>query len=124
MSEEASTAEPHDLEEIVLNVDVTPPCPSCSQPTILLARYPHSWRNNKGGTVSGFRKSVLCRVCDRDDSAAAPLVALYEEDGSFPADKLDVFGPLAEVWVENCRNTTVDEGLLNEQERLWRDGEL
>ncbi|MCT9114101.1 DUF6300 family protein [Streptomyces mirabilis] len=72
----------------------------------------------------GFRESVLCRVCDRDDSAAAPLVALYEEDGSFPADKLDVFGPLAEVWVENRRNTTVDEGLLNEQERLWRGGEL
>ncbi|WP_415925991.1 DUF6300 family protein [Streptomyces sp. AK02-04a] len=31
---------------------------------MLLARYPHSWRNNKGGTVSGFRGSVLCRVCD------------------------------------------------------------
>lgn len=124
MSEEASTGEPHDLEEIVLNVDVTPPCPSCSQPTILLARYPHSWRNNKGGTVSGFRESVLCRVCDRDDSAAAPLVAPYAEDGSFPADKLDVFGPLAAVWVENRRNTAVDEGLLNEQERLWRGGDL
>ncbi|MFE4995700.1 DUF6300 family protein [Streptomyces mirabilis] len=124
MSEEASTGEPHDLEEIVLNVGVTPPCPSCSQPTILLARCPHSWRNNKGGTVSGFRESVLCRVCDRDDSAAAPLVALYEEDSSFPADRLDVFGPLAAVWVEHRRNTTVDEGLLNEQERLWQDGEL
>ncbi|MFF2518382.1 DUF6300 family protein [Streptomyces sp. NPDC058086] len=58
----------------------------------------------KGGTVSGFREAVLCRVCDRDDSAAAPVIALYEEDGSFPADKLDVFGPLAEVWVENRRN--------------------
>ncbi|MFH9968322.1 DUF6300 family protein [Streptomyces mirabilis] len=124
MSEEASTGEPHDLEEIVLNVGVTPPCPSCSQPTILLARYPHSWRNNKGGTVSGFRESVLCRVCDRDESAAAPLIALYEEDGSFPADKLDVVGPLAEVWVEIRQNTAVDEELLNEQERLWRDGEL
>ncbi|MFE2611532.1 DUF6300 family protein [Streptomyces mirabilis] len=121
---EASKGEPHDLEEIVLNVDATPPCPSCSRPTILLARYPHSWPNNKGGTVSGFRESVLCRVCNRDDSAAAPLIALYEEDGSFPADKLDAFGPLAEVWVENRRNTTVDEGLLNEQERLWRDSEL
>ncbi|MEV5781348.1 DUF6300 family protein [Streptomyces sp. NPDC051639] len=124
MSEEASTGEPHDLEEIVLNVDVTPPCPNCSRPTILLARYPHSWPNNKGATVSGFRESVLCRVCDRDDSAVAPLIALCEEDGSFPADKLDVFGPLAEVWVEDRRNTAVDEGLLNEQERLWRSGEL
>ncbi|MGW2973820.1 DUF6300 family protein [Streptomyces mirabilis] len=124
MSEEASTGEPHDLEEIVLNVGVTPPCPSCSRPTILLARYPHSWRNNKGGTVSGFRGSVLCRVCDRDDSAAAPLVALYEEDGSFQAEKLDVFGPLAAVWVENRRNTAVDEGLLNKQERLWQDSDL
>ncbi len=74
------------LREIVLNVGRTPPCPSCSRPTILLARYPHSWRNNKGGTVSGFRGSVLCRVCDRDDSAAAPLVALDEEDGSFQAE--------------------------------------
>ncbi|MFJ9483067.1 DUF6300 family protein [Streptomyces mirabilis] len=123
MSEEASTGEPHDLEEIVLNVDATPPCPSCSQPTILLAKYPHTWGNNKGG-ISGFRESVLCRVCDRDDPAAAPLVALYEEDASFPADKLDVFGPLAAVWVETRRNTAVDEELLNEQERLWRGGEL
>ncbi|MFI5816844.1 DUF6300 family protein [Streptomyces sp. NPDC051643] len=79
---------------------------------------------DQGGTVSGFRESVLCRVCDRDDSAAAPLIALCEEDGSFPADKLDVFGPLAEVWVEDRGNTAVDEGLLNEQERLWRNGEL
>ncbi|MFF8029619.1 DUF6300 family protein [Streptomyces sp. NPDC007896] len=124
MSKVASTGEPYDLEEIVLNVGETPLCPSCSRPTILLARYPHSWRNNKGGTISGFRESVLCRVCDRDDPAAAPLVALFERDGSFPADKLDVFGPLAAVWVENRRNTTVDEGLLNEQERLWRGGEL
>ncbi|WUW36090.1 site-specific integrase [Streptomyces sp. NBC_01462] len=79
---------------------------------------------DQDGTVSGFRESVLCRVCDRAYSAAAPLIALCEEDGSFPADKLDVFGPLAEVWVEDRRNTAVDEGLLNEQERLWRNGEL
>ncbi|QIY69189.1 DUF6300 family protein [Streptomyces sp. RLB1-33] len=124
MSEEAGTGEPHDLEEIVLIVDVTPRCPSCSRPTVLLARYPHSWGNNRGGTVSGFREAVLCRFCDRDGPAAAPLIALYEEDGSFPADKLDVFGPLAAVWVENRRNTAVDEGLLNEQARLWRGGEF
>jgi hypothetical protein len=28
------------------------------------------------------------------------------------------------VWVENRRNTAVDEGLLNKQERLWQDSDL
>ncbi|MFI0813124.1 DUF6300 family protein [Streptomyces echinatus] len=39
------------LEEIHLRLDASPPCTRCEGPTLLLARFAHSWTNGNGQVV-------------------------------------------------------------------------
>ncbi|MET7573391.1 DUF6300 family protein [Streptomyces sp. NPDC005492] len=111
-------------ETILLKVEDTPACPQCGGPTLLLARFPHAWKNGLGRDVSGLREAVLCPGCHHGDPAAAELLALYAVDGHVSPENLDVFGGLVAAWVESVRQRTVDEGALNAEFELWKRGEL
>ncbi|MDH6629435.1 hypothetical protein M2271_007271 [Streptomyces sp. LBL] len=116
--------DPQGQDEILLKVDGTPQCPRCGSDTVLLARYQHSWKNNRGEDVPGIKEAVLCRGCDQTDPEAAELLALFTVDEQVTPENLETFGGLAAAWVESVRQRTVDEALLAAQHELWCRGEL
>ncbi|WP_411147391.1 DUF6300 family protein [Streptomyces sp. A30] len=117
-------SDPQGEDEILLKVEESPPCPRCGSNTVLLARYRHSWKNNRDEDVPGIKEAVLCRGCDQTDPAAAELLALFIVDEHVTPENLETFGGLAAAWVESVRQRKVDEALLTEQHELWRCGEL
>jgi len=111
-------------EEVFLKLEETPPCPLCGGATLLLARYPHAWKDSRGEDVSGIKESVLCAACDHGNAAAAELIALFDVDDQISPENRETFGGLAAAWVESVRHRTVDQALLQEQQELRRQGSL
>lgn len=118
------SSEGNDEGTVLLKVEDTPPCPQCDGSTLLLARFPHAWKNGLGRDVSGLRETVLCPSCHHSDPAAAELLALYAVDDHVSPENLDVFGGLVAAWVESVRQRTVDEEALTAEFELWKRGEL
>ncbi|MEW1550527.1 DUF6300 family protein [Streptomyces tsukubensis] len=119
-----TTQNPTGTEEVVLTLEETPPCPSCGQAALLLARFPHAWRNTGGREVAGIREAVLCAACDHDDAAAAELIALFTVDDQVSPENLETFSALTVAWVASVRQRTVDTVLLQEEHERWSRGEL
>ena len=67
-------------EGIVLQLADPPNCPPCGGPGLLLAQFPHEWKNTRGEDVHGFREAVLCPECDLGGPAADELLALFAVD--------------------------------------------
>ncbi|MFK0279530.1 DUF6300 family protein [Streptomyces sp. NPDC090499] len=118
------SSEVRDSETFLIKVDSTPSCLQCNGSTLLLAQFPHTWKNSFGQDVSGLREAVLCPSCDHGDPAATELLALYSVDGPVSPENLDVFGGLVAAWVESVRQRSVDEEALNAEFELWKRGEL
>ncbi|HCA85233.1 MAG TPA: hypothetical protein DEQ61_06895 [Streptomyces sp.] len=91
---------------------------------LLLAKFPHRWTKQDGGTVEGLREAVLCPPCEHTDPAAAALIALFAVDEELDLSNLPAFAELAAEWVEAARCRTVDLDALSEDEELWSRGEL
>ncbi|MBZ6260615.1 hypothetical protein KVH22_34430 [Streptomyces olivaceus] len=108
----------------LLNIDQTPPCPRCSALTQMVVRFPYSWKNGRGEDVRGMKEAVLCAVCDREDPAAAELMALFAIDETVAPDNLETLGALAASWAETVRQRTVDENLLAAEYEHWRREDL
>ncbi|GAA2613661.1 DUF6300 family protein [Streptomyces tubercidicus] len=81
-------------EEILLQLDTPPNCPQCEDESLLLARFPHSWRNASGDAVPGMREALLCRCCNRGEQPADALIALFTVDGLLDHHNVDTFGEL------------------------------
>lgn len=112
------------VEEITLRLDKPPDCPRCEGESLLLARFPHSWRNASGEVVPGIREAVLCRGCDRGERPADDLIALFAVDELLDHNNVDTFGELAAAWVESVRHRSADESMLADEEERWRRGDL
>jgi hypothetical protein len=111
-------------EGIVLQIEDSPPCPRCGGPGLLLVRHPHSWENQRGDTVTGFKETVLCLACDRDDPAAAELLALFLVDDQLDPANLSTFAALAGAWAGSIRPRTTDVTAFNGEYERWRHGKL
>lgn len=114
----------HAEEEVLLKVEETPPCPLCGGATLLLARFPHSWKNNSDEDVPGLKEALLCPACHHREPAAAELLALFAVDDHVRPENLDVFGGLVAAWVESVRQRSVDEEALSAEFAQWQRGEL
>lgn len=112
------------LEEILLKVEDTPPCPRCDGATLLLARFPYAWKNLREEDVVGFKEAVLCPGCHHREPAAAELLALFAVDDQVRPENMDVFGGLVASWVESVRHHTVDEEALSAEFAQWQRDEL
>ncbi|MFE9687129.1 DUF6300 family protein [Streptomyces sp. NPDC006285] len=111
-------------EEILVRIEATPPCPQCNETSLLLARFPYSWKNGRGEDVSGLREAVLCAGCHHGEPAAAELLALFAVDDQVSPPNQGAFGGLVAAWVESVRHRTVDLALLDEEHERWSRGEL
>ncbi|MDO0934238.1 DUF6300 family protein [Streptomyces sp. DG2A-72] len=101
-----------------------PPCPRCDTPVVLVARYPHAWRNRAGQRIDGLKESVLCRSCDANDPAAGELLALFAADGQLSAVRREAFDKLVHEWLNVIRDRTPNRTDLSSEEARWRAGEL
>ncbi|MFH8701984.1 DUF6300 family protein [Streptomyces chartreusis] len=113
-----------DEESFLVKVEDTPPCPQCAGSTLLLAQFPHTWKNRRGDDVSGLREAVLCPDCHHGEAEAVELLALFAVDSQVSPENLDVFGGLAAAWVESVRQRTVNEETLMAEFELWKRSEL
>ncbi|MGW3495752.1 DUF6300 family protein [Streptomyces sp. NPDC001020] len=111
-------------EEIHLRVDTTPPCTRCAGPTLLLARFPHSWRNTNGQRIEGLRESTLCSVCDRGNKDSDALLQLLTACDTLDVTDFEPFGGLVAAWVESLRQEYVDLDLLASEHEQWQRCEL
>ena len=111
-------------EEIVLQLADPPNCARCGRPGLLLAQFPHSWKNARFEDVNGLREAVLCPACDRGEPAADELLALFTVDDQVGLFNVELFGGLVAAWAESVRHREVDMALLEEQEQRWRDGDF
>ncbi|MGW7572387.1 DUF6300 family protein [Streptomyces sp. NPDC054765] len=111
-------------EEVTLQLDKPPDCPRCEGESLLLARFPHSWRNASGEVVHGNREAVLCRSCDRGAQPADELIALFAVDELLDQNNVEIFSALATAWVESVRQRSADESMLADEEECWRRGDL
>ncbi|MGP8301992.1 DUF6300 family protein [Streptomyces inhibens] len=111
-------------EEIVLRLDKPPNCPQCDGESLLLARFPHTWRNANGEVVPGMREALLCRGCSRGEQPADELIALFTVDELLDHNNVETFGELAAAWVESVRHRTADQAMLADEEECWRRGDL
>lgn len=114
----------HHEEEILLKFEEPAPCQRCDGVTVLLARYPHSWKNNRGEDVAGFKEELLCPACHHGEPAATELLALFAVDDQVSLENMEAFGGLVAAWVESVRQRTVDTELLGEEHVRWQRGEL
>ncbi|WP_432095833.1 DUF6300 family protein [Streptomyces sp. bgisy100] len=113
-----------DGDEILLKLEEVPPCPRCGGVALLLAQFPHAWRNGRDAAVSGLKEALLCPACDHGEPAAADLLALFAVDDQVGLDNLEVARRLLSAWVESVRHRTVDEEALSEEFDQWSRGEL
>ncbi|WP_274558090.1 DUF6300 family protein [Streptomyces spiramyceticus] len=111
-------------EEIVLQLADPPNCPPCGGPGLLLAQFPHSWKNARGEDVNGLREAVLCPACDCGEPAADELLALFAVDDQVGLSNFEVFGELVAAWVQSVRHRIVDEEALGAEYEQWKRGEL
>jgi len=111
-------------EEIHLRVDAPPPCTRCEGPTVLLARFPHSWTNSKGQRIEGLRESTLCPVCDQGKRDAEALLQLLAVCDKVDATGFESFGGLVAAWVESLRHEYVDLDVLTHEHEQWQHSEL
>ncbi|MEC4017928.1 DUF6300 family protein [Streptomyces sp. H27-D2] len=88
-------------EEIRLRLDAPPACRDCDGATLLLARFPHAWKNARGEDVTGVREAALCPARQRGEPAADELLALFLVDGQLDQANVTVFTALAAAWVQN-----------------------
>ncbi|WP_225859272.1 DUF6300 family protein [Streptomyces albicerus] len=110
---------------VELRISVAPPpCPRCETPVVLVARYPHTWRNRAGERIDGLKETVLCRSCDTDDPAAGELLALFAADGQLSAVCREAFDRLVHDWLNVVRDRTPNRANLESEEARWRAGEL
>ncbi|MFG2916987.1 DUF6300 family protein [Kitasatospora sp. NPDC048298] len=98
-----------------------PPCRRCGIPALLTARYPHSWPNQAGKQVTGFKETALCSACDEGDPAATGLLALL---GGPVAGRLADLRALVQQWVSTVRHRTPDLADLEDEAARFRSGEL
>ncbi|MFD4656935.1 DUF6300 family protein [Kitasatospora sp. NPDC058444] len=98
-----------------------PPCRRCGNQALLTARYPHSWPNQAGKQVTGFKETALCPACDEDDPAATGLLALL---GTPVPSRLAELGALVRQWVSTVRHRTPDLAALEDEAARFRTGEL
>ncbi|MCX4648198.1 DUF6300 family protein [Streptomyces sp. NBC_01446] len=106
-----------DDEEILLKIEVTPPCPKCEETTVLVAQFANAWTNRRGQDVRGLREAALCvsTGCDPDNPAAADLLALFAVDKETSPDNLETFSGLTAASLKTDRHHTADEEPLNKQ---------
>ncbi|MCX5346024.1 DUF6300 family protein [Streptomyces atratus] len=102
----------------------SPPCPRCDTPVLLMARYPHTWRNRAGERIDGLKETVLCRSCDTSTPAAGELLALFAADGQLSAVHREALDKLVHDWLNAVRDRTPNRADLDSQEARWRDGKL
>lgn len=111
-------------DEIQLDTDDLPACGGCGGETLLLARFPHSWKNNAGEDVEGLGEATLCPGCDRGEPAADELLALFVVDERLDHGNVETFSRLAARWVDVVRTRTVDADALAEEEARWHSDAL
>ncbi|MET7520699.1 DUF6300 family protein [Streptomyces sp. NPDC005480] len=116
MSEEQQFETPDD-EDLLLKIAATPPCPKCGDATVLVAQFANAWMNGRGENIRGLREAALCvsAGCDRENPAAAELLALFAVDRGRSPDDPETFGGLTAASLESVRHRTADEEPLNEQ---------
>lgn len=98
-----------------------PPCRRCGNQALLTARYPHSWPNQSGKQVTGFKETALCPACDGDDPAATGLLAHLR--APVPS-RLAELAALVRQWVSTVRHRTPDLAELEDEAARFRCGEL
>ncbi|MEU2763192.1 DUF6300 family protein [Streptomyces sp. NPDC007094] len=108
----------------VVQLDAVPPCRRCERPGLMLARFPNSWKNQRGEDVTGVREVTLCSFCDAAAPAAAPLLALFDGNGEVAERDLTRFAELAADWTAEVARRKVNEEDLAAEEELFRRGEL
>ncbi|MFI6374768.1 DUF6300 family protein [Streptomyces sp. NPDC050546] len=118
------SGETSDRDQILCKVEDTPLCPQCAGSTLLLAQFPHSWRNGRSEDVSGVKEAVLCPGCHHGEPAADELIALFAVDDRLGPENVEVFGGLVAAWVESVRHRAVDDEVLTAEFELWKQGEL
>lgn len=118
------TGEEQEKGSILFKVEEAPLCPHCEERTLLLARYQHSWTNDRGQDVAGRKEAVLCPACNNKDAAAAGLLALFADDGQVPPENAESFAGLLAAWVESVRHRTVDEALIADEHERWQRNQL
>ncbi|WP_371800077.1 DUF6300 family protein [Streptomyces sp. NBC_01707] len=109
---------------LLVQVDGVPDCARCSRPGLMLASFPHSWKNQRNQDVEGMRASLLCSSCDAMDPAAADLLALFAVDDMVTQGNLSSFADLAGDWGEVQRQRKPAGQALAYEEDSWRRGEL
>lgn len=110
--------------EIQFDTDDLPACGRCGCETLLLARFPHSWKNNAGEDVEGLREAALCPSCDRGEPTVDQLLALFAVDEQLDQANVETFSRLAVRWVDVARTRAVDQAALAEEEERWDRGDL
>lgn len=101
-------------------------CHRCAGPLVLTVRIPHSFTRADGHVVSGQRAVGLCVRCDRDDVAAAGVLAFFTVYEEITEDTVHDVGPVLMEWINHlvahppaCTDTDLDEEV-----RRWQAGEL
>lgn len=110
--------------EVFLQLDKPPNCPQCDDEGLLLARFPHSWRNASGDVVFGMREALLCQSCSRGEQPADELISLFTVDELLDHNNVEIFAELATAWIESVRHHSADMAMLANEEECWRRGDL
>jgi hypothetical protein len=108
----------------VVQVDDLPSCGRCGRTGLMLARFPNSWKNQRGEDVAGFREVLLCSSCDTADPAAAQLLALFDMNDQLNEQRFPLFADLAADWTAVVARRKVNEQDLADEEERLRRGEL
>ncbi|WP_353963719.1 DUF6300 family protein [Streptomyces atratus] len=137
---------------IVLRLADPPDCARCGGPGLLLARFPHTWKDGRPRTgrpashlqpvsadmsagkapaeaghakeVHSIREAVLCPVCDRGEPASDRLLAFFVLHEALAASELEAFHVLVTAWVAVARDRQADQHQLDDEFQRWRNGEL
>ncbi|WP_331735859.1 DUF6300 family protein [Streptomyces sp. NBC_00057] len=137
---------------IVLRLADPPDCARCGGPGLLLARFPHTWKDGRprtggpaphlqsvpDGTSAGkvladaghaeevhsIREAVLCPVCDRGEPASDRLLAFFVLREALATSELEAFHVLVTAWVAVAGDRQVDQHQLDDEFQRWCNGEL
>lgn len=99
-------------------------CPRCGTPALLFADVPHGWTSPDGSVTRGTIPVVLCPACDADEPGAAALITYFNVHGQVDAGSVQECAALIQAWVDSITIPPLDETRLNEEIRVWQQGEL
>lgn len=111
-------------QPIEITLAQPPDCGRCGGPSLLSARYPHTWQTSGGETIAGTREVALCPACDRRVPAADELRALFNSSDRMGQENTAAAGALIGEWLDEVQGASPDPEQLDLEHALWRSGDL